>query len=368
MSCPTGAGPNPPAPQNPAPTAWTVVRTDVRFESHGVPCAADLYRPAEGRERVPCVVMGHGFSGTKGLGLPAYAMRFAAAGVAALALDYRHLGVSGGQPRHLIDVTRQRNDYRAAIRFARSYHGIDPDRIALWGTSLSGGHVLAVAATDPCISAVVAQVPLFDAARTGRTLRQRWQRALTPSVLKLLVAAGRDAIGGLLGHPPYLVPVVGEAGEAALYTEPDARAAFDAMGGETSGWRNAFAPRFVFALPRYRPGTVQRVQMPLLVCVAEYDLEASPAFAIHVARQAQRGEIRRYPVGHFEVYHGAVLEQVLADQIDFLRTYLLTTPGVTRPIPPSYHLPPPPETNGLLAARADLIPGSEATAGRGLRQ
>ena len=46
----------------------------------GVRCAADLCLPGKKTGPVPCVVMGHGGSGTKRLGLPAYAGKFAAAG------------------------------------------------------------------------------------------------------------------------------------------------------------------------------------------------------------------------------------------------------------------------------------------------
>jgi dienelactone hydrolase len=293
----------------------------VFFPSGGVRCAADLYRPDDVTQALPCVVMGHGFSGTKGLAR-VYAERFAEAGLAVLVFDYRHFGASGGEPRQIVDAGKQREDYHAAVRFARSLPGIDPEQIALWGTSLSGGHVIAVAAEDPRIAAVVAQVPLIDARRTGRTLRQRLQRALTRSKLTLFVAAGRDAFRAVLGRPPYLAQVVGNPSEAAVFTEWEARAAFDALGGEAAGWRNAFAPRFVFGLPRYRAGTAERLPMPLLVCVADDDLEASPIFAAWVAQRAPREEVRHYPVGHFDVYVEPVRSRVIADQIVFLRAHL----------------------------------------------
>ena len=146
----------------------TVNSGEVFFTSGGIPCAADLYQPDGAAGTMPCVVIGHGFSGTKGLAR-VYAERFATAGFAVLVFDYRHFGASGGEPRQLVDVGRQREDYHAAVRFARTLSGIDPERIALWGTSLSGGHVIAVAADDPRIAAVVAQLPLIDARRTGRT-------------------------------------------------------------------------------------------------------------------------------------------------------------------------------------------------------
>lgn len=299
----------------------TAPSVDVVFPSAGVSCAGDLYIPDGPTGPVPCLVLGHGFSGTKGLAR-VYGERFAAAGIAVLVFDYRHFGASGGQPRQLVDVARQRADYHAALAFARTYPGIDPERIALWGTSLSGGHVIAVAAEDPEIAAVVAQVPLIDAWRTGRTRRQRLRRALTRSARQLFVAAGRDALRALRGRPPYLVQVVGNPGEAAVFTDPEARAAFAALGGEAVGWRNAFAPRFVFGLPRFRAGTAERLRMPLLVCIADADLEASPTFAAWVAHQAPRGEVRSYPVGHFAVYLEPMREQLIADQVAFLSRHL----------------------------------------------
>jgi len=129
-----------------------VVPREVFFDSAGVRCAADLYWPDAVTGSVACVVMGHGGSGTKRLGLPKDAKAFAAAGLAVLAFDYRRFGSSDGLPRQVIDVAVQREDYRAAVRFARSLDGTDPRRIALWGTSLSGSHVLAVAPFAPSSS------------------------------------------------------------------------------------------------------------------------------------------------------------------------------------------------------------------------
>jgi fermentation-respiration switch protein FrsA (DUF1100 family) len=201
-----------------------------------------------------------------------YAERFAEAGLAVLVFDYRQFGASDGEPRQIVDVDEQRADYHAAVRFARTMAGIDPERIALWGTSLSGDHVIAVAAEDPRTAAVVAQAPLIDAWRTGGATLLGLRRTLTRSALKLFLAAGRDVVHAVLGRPSYLARVVGLPGEAAVFTDPEAKAAFAALGGEAAEWRNAFTPRFVLGLPRRRPGTAERLRMPLLVCIADHDL------------------------------------------------------------------------------------------------
>lgn len=296
---------------------------EVFFDSSGVRCAADLYLPDDVPLPVPCVVMGHGGSGTKRLGLPAYAEKFAGGGLAALVFDYRGFGASDGEPRQAIDVDAQRDDYRAAIRCVRGLPEIEGAHIAVWGTSLSGGHVLAVAATDPTIAAVVSQVPMIDGMHRGRSLRQRLNREVTARTVQFTVAALRDRRRARRGEPPYLVPVVAPPGQVAVFTEPDAAATFEAMGGESCGWRNELAPRFIFNLPKYAPGTAEHLAMPLLMVLADRDLQASSKFAARIAARAPYADIRHYPLGHFDVYLGRAFEEISDRELAFLRAHLL---------------------------------------------
>ena len=232
------------------------------FDSGGQRCVADLYLPDDAPGLLPCVVMAHGGSGTKRLGLPKYAQKFAARGMAVLVFDYRHFGASAGEPRQLIDIEEQRADYHAAISCARTQPGIDPDRIALWGTSLSGGHVLAVAARDAKLAAVVSQVPMIDGWHRGRKLEQRLDRDILRRTLQF-TAAVRDVARARLGLSPLLVPVVAGPGALAVFTEPEAKTTFDALGGEATGWRNELAPRFL--LP---PAALRKGQRPANCCAA----------------------------------------------------------------------------------------------------
>lgn len=82
------------------------------------------------------------------------------------------------------------------------------------------------------------------------------------------------------------------------------------------------APRFLFQAPRLREGTLERITAPMLVCLARDDVELSSAFVKEKVRAAPRAEVREYPVGHFDMYHGATFEQVAADQAAFLREHL----------------------------------------------
>lgn len=87
--------------------------------------AAWLYNP----DAEACVVMGHGLSAVRDQRLPAYAERYAAEGLAVLLFDYRGFGASGGEPRQVIDIGAQLDDWRTAIRYARDFK-----RVGLMGS------------------------------------------------------------------------------------------------------------------------------------------------------------------------------------------------------------------------------------------
>ena len=88
-------------------------------------------------QRTPVIVMAHGFGCVRALRLPSHAEHFAAAGYVVVVFDYRNFGDSDGRPRQLLDIAGQLADWRAAIGWARTLGGVDPERVVGWGTSLS---------------------------------------------------------------------------------------------------------------------------------------------------------------------------------------------------------------------------------------
>jgi uncharacterized protein len=291
-------------------------REDLSFVSDGDTCAAWLYRPEGVSGPAPCVVMAHGFSATRADRLPAYAERFAGAGMAVLVFDYRHFGDSTGEPRQLLDVGRQQADYRAAIGFARTLGGIDAHRIALFGTSFSGGHVVAVAAQDPSIAAVVSQAPFAD----GLTAL-----TITPpkTALRSTALALADLGAAALGRPPRTIPAVGPPGSFAIMTQPDAQPGMEAIVPAESRWRNEVAARIVLRAPSYRPVRLAAsVSCPLLVCVCDQDTTTPPGPAVKMAERAPRGELARFPIGHFDIYVGEHFERAVTLQTEFLQRHL----------------------------------------------
>ncbi|MDT7797882.1 MAG: hypothetical protein QOI78_1315 [Actinomycetota bacterium] len=301
-------------------------REKVRFTSGGVECAAWHYPGTNGG----CVVMAGGFGVTKEPATDLFARRFHEAGFTVLAFDYRHLGESGGQPRQVVRVREQLADSRAAIRFAATLPGVDPARLALWGFSSSGGHVFRVAAGDTQLAAAIAQTPNADGLAVSRNAT-RHQKPL--AMLSLAARGILDALGGLIGRPPLLVPLGGRPGTVAALTTPDTLDADRALNpdGRYPDWRQEAAARSALSLGLYRPGRhAHRVSVPLLVLVCEHDRSALPGPATRAAERAPHGELVRLPGGHYAPFLDGH-EQAAEAELSFLRKHLLDSPSATTP-------------------------------------
>jgi dienelactone hydrolase len=274
-------------------------------------CAATLYRPVAAVDSVPCVVMGPGGTLTQRDGIPDFAERFAAAGIAALAFDYRHWGASDGEPRRYASIPRQLADWRSAISHARGLDGIDTDRVAAWGMSLGGGHALTTAAADRRIAAVVAFVPMADGLRFSLNLR----------MLRFTARALRLRLRG----KPVTLPAAGPAGAFP----PELLPSLERLAGN-SGWRNEATADLRYPFTRYRPvRRAAEIEAPLLVQLGEQD-ELVPRTGVErAAEQAPRGELRRYPIDHFSGFWPEHIDEVAADQLDFLQLHLLSSRAVS---------------------------------------
>lgn len=286
----------------------TSQRTD--FSSNGLKCAADLLRP-DGAKNPPLIIMGHGFAATRNMALPQFAEKFVAGGYAVMLFDYRNFGDSEGMPRHWVDPDRHLQDWEAALKHAQTLTGIDTQRIVLWGSSFSGGHVLATAAKHPEIAAVISQVPHVDGLAT---------LAANPvsQVLKLTAAALRDTAGSVLGRPFYS-PVVGHPGEVAAMTTAEAYDGYMSIVPEGSDWENKALARVFLKIGLYSPGRqAKKVQAPTLVVVGKQDTVTPPQAARAVARALPRGELQELDANHFEPYSGPMFQQNIGLQLDFL--------------------------------------------------
>ncbi len=290
--------------------------SEVVFDSGGVACAATLYLPDRGPGPVPCVVMGAGGTLTRKDGIPNYAARFAAAGFAALAFDYRHWGDSDGQPRRQISIRHQLEDWQAAVGYALGLGDADPKRVVVWGMSLGGGHALITAAADPRIAAAIALVPVAD----GLALL----KAYSPNVA--LRMAGR-ALRGTLTRCPMTVPIAGPPGSFAAIPAPESLPGFTQLAG-ANGWLNeaSIPGTTILSLMRYRPfHHAATIRAPVLLQLGERDGMAPRSAIEKTAARAPHAELARYPIDHFQCFWPDDIERVAQDQVDFLSRHLLAT-------------------------------------------
>lgn len=323
----------------------------VVFPSGDLECVADLYLP--GREELPIkerpreappsevppaheagdpgrglpggprpvVLMAHGIGAERRYGLERYARRFVAAGLAAFVFDYRHLGDSPGEPRRLVSPARQLDDYRAALAFVREDARLDSSRIALWGTSFSGGHVLALAAeSHPGVVAVVSQIPFVSGTASTLAFPLRYH-------LPAIVAGAADAVGGMLGMRPRTVPVVRDMVREpglALLPSPDSHAGYLALVPGDAPPPDPVPARVFLEVLRYHPGRqARRVAVPTLLVAAGNDAICPIGATRRVAARIASARLETFPGGHFDVYRGSTFERVVELESSFLARQLL---------------------------------------------
>jgi pimeloyl-ACP methyl ester carboxylesterase len=287
-------------------------RLDVHFPVEGLACAAWLYLP-DSAAPAPVIVMAHGLGGVRTMRLDAYAARFQAAGYACLVFDYRHFGDSEGTPRQLLSIRKQQQDWAAAIAYARMRPEVDGRRVVVWGSSFSGGHAIHLGATQPGLAAILAQCPFTDGVASAM--------ATSPiSSLRVMPRALADVLMACVGGPPVMVPCAAPRFGTGLMTAADCLGGMQALVPPGAPFRNEVAARFVFQIMGYRPGELAaKVPCPAFFALCRHDTVAPCGVAWKQVRQAPRAEVKVYDAGHFDIYRGEAFEQVVGDQLAFLR-------------------------------------------------
>jgi pimeloyl-ACP methyl ester carboxylesterase len=285
------------------------------FPSGRDQCAAWLTLP-DGPGPHPVVVLVHGGGATHEMMLSQYEKWFSEAGLAVVAFDFRHLGESGGRPRQLVSQRRYATDVDSALAFVRSRPELDADRVALWGTSFGASHVLAAAARHPELTAAVVQCPVFS----GRAVVAK---AGVRHLARFTVPVISDLLRAALRLPRRYVPLVGRPDELAFVNQP----------GALEGWQSVTPPGYKFdnritaasglgMLFYNAAAQAPRMRCPLLVSACDRENLIDPAIATRVAARAPRAVVKHYDADHFTVYHPPAVEQIVADQIEFLTTHL----------------------------------------------
>jgi fermentation-respiration switch protein FrsA (DUF1100 family) len=278
------------------------MRTDIAFRTEdGVTLRGWHYVPDGARGELPTIVMAHGFSAVKEMYLDRFAEAFTEAGLAALVFDNRGFGASDGQPRQEIDPWMQVRDYRDAITHAETLERTDADRIGIWGSSYSGGHVLVLGAIDRRVRCVVAQVPLAS----GHDNARRLVRADYLAGVQAMFAADRRA--RMAGQAPAMIPVVAEDPQApAALPTADSHAWFTETARlRAPAWKNEVTLRSVEMFTEYEPGSYAPFisPTPLLMVVALGDTLTVADLALAAyARALEPKRLVTLPGGHFDAY------------------------------------------------------------------
>ncbi|TBU33540.1 alpha/beta-hydrolase [Dichomitus squalens] len=246
---------------------------------------------------LPVIVMAHGISANKSMGLGKYAEEFVGMGYGIVVFDYRRWGTSDGTPRHVVYVSEQLDDYRTVVKYVRQQPEFDPQRVILWGTSFSGGHVVNLASEETLnVSAVVSQCPYL-----GNTPFPH----ISTAFIKTMFAAISDLLKQAIGLSPRYMPAVARPGEVGLMTWADN---YEGMFGIVKG--DAIYPNEVNAsamldFPLYTPSaSASRVAFPTIIIAAEHDSLCPITEAKKVKDASNKVELVTLPCGHFDLYPG----------------------------------------------------------------
>lgn len=277
------------------------MRKDVSFKTTDGTMLRGWHYLPEGAGKHPTIVMAHGFSAVKEMYLDKYAEAFAQAGLASLVYDNRNFGASDGEPRQEIDPWLQIRDYSDAITFVRSLEQTDAERIGIWGSSYSGGHVLVAAAIDRRVKCVVSQVPVISGWHNFRRL----VRADFLAPLQAGLHTDRDSRAA--GGAPAMLPVVAEdpMAPAALPTADSYQWFTTTAAARAPAWRNEVTLRTIEYGFGYEPGAYIALisPTPLLMIVGVSDhLTVSDLAIAAYERAYEPKRLVLLPGGHFDAY------------------------------------------------------------------
>ncbi|MDT0619028.1 alpha/beta hydrolase [Salinisphaera sp. P385] len=295
------------------------MRQDIEFNTEDGVTLRGWWYPGNGDGAT--VVMAHGFSATKEMYLDGFAEVFAEAGLNVLVYDNRCLGESGGEPRGEIDPWMQVRDYRDAITWVSQRDDVNAERIGIWGSSYSGGHVLMVAAMDRRVKCVVSQVPLVHGGiNASRLVRADLLRELRRN-------CDADRVARYNGEAPAMVPVVAEKeGDPCVLPTADSTEFFLQIPPErTKHWRNECTMRSVDLFASYEPGFYAPLISPTPVMVAAAVGDVLTPFDVTASvfeKMLQPKKFVTLPGGHFDAYVDEAFAISAPQQRDWFRAHL----------------------------------------------
>lgn len=280
------------------------------FSSQGLKCRADLYLPL-GIEKPAVVIMAHGFGAERNFVLPNFAEYFAKNGLAVYLFDYRCFGDSDGLPRNYVNPYHHLQDWQAALAHVKTLTNINNKKIALWGSSYSGGHVIVTAAKNSDVKAIVSQVPHVNSLATAKLLGISY-------LIKATWHGLLDLFSTLLGRDPHYVKIYSSPSEFAVLNTIDS-IKYGEIVSKNSAWQNRCPARIMLIFATYNPiKFAKKVTCPALIMSAEKDSLIPASAVAKTADNMPNATLIKYPFGHFDIYHGEHFLDAVNKQCNFL--------------------------------------------------
>lgn len=283
----------------------------VKWQNGEDTVAGHLYGP-DGAGPFPGLVLCHGFAGVKELLLPAYAERFASAGLAALTFDYRGFGESQGERGRLVPE-RQIEDIRSAIDFLASQPGVSADRIGLWGTSLGGANAIVATARDARVKCLAVQLTFANGERVVTGKMSPDEKAKFLATLKRM--QDRRARTG----KETMVPLTN------VLTDPQSTAFYQRFAGDYPALDIEIPLLTVAETLTHKPEEVlPELRIPLLVIGAGRDSVNPPEESVRLFQAANEPKslLMLEEATHYELYEGEYLNTASSRQISWFGQYL----------------------------------------------
>ncbi|KAE8450112.1 hypothetical protein EG329_006893 [Mollisiaceae sp. DMI_Dod_QoI] len=300
-------------------------REDISFQTtDAVTLRGWFYTPSSpSTTPLPCLVLSHGFSALKEMDLDAFASHFVSSlPISCLVYDNRNFGASDTQPsspRHEIIPSIQCSDISDAITYAQSRSDVDKEKIGIWGSSYSGGHVLWVGAVDRRVKAVLSQVPCVSG-------WENFHRLIRPDFIPgLNQMFQEDRLARAAGKAAGTIPVV-DSNPLATSALPTAESyEFFNAWEKKCGWKNEVTVRTIEEFRAYNPAShIHNISpTPLLMTVAANDTLTPVDLALKAyAKALEPKELHVLPGGHFGGYSGPNFEKNAGCQVEFLKKTL----------------------------------------------
>lgn len=269
----------------------------VNYLSEQVKITALQYIP-EKDGKCPAIIMAHGFGLTKEAYIDKFAEKFAENGFVVILFDYQNLGESDGYPRQEINPFSQIDDYKNSITYACTLDKVDKNKIGIWGTSFSGGHVIVTGATDKRVKCIVSQVPTISGFRSAQ---RRMSIENEPAYWDIVA---QDRLNRLRGEEPMMRKLVGEKNENPLYPTNDALEYYMGAFPLSSTFRNEVTLQTTEYSRMYEPSIyLSRISSPILFIVALRDIITPTDLCLDAYEKAlQPKELVTIPDGHFSPY------------------------------------------------------------------